>query len=469
MQIKKEILCVLLLALTAFCIAEENRIISFHLSPKNSKPISICEYTFDNDGWIQEIITYSYPATKWGETEFDFDPKNFYIWDNLKDTFPRKTIYKFIYDRENSTITKLITTDSETTVERVFNINGPYDYTGGTQYWDTVFSSYYKEYIFTQRQFSNGYSYIWNIDFKPNEFLYLYDPETNTAKSKFEIEFDGKKVYKIIEPSVDGIVQESVYVSNTINFSSEAAFFNSIVLNSRDLLPFITQPTIKPNKITFTSKQGEIIWQKNVLLKKRNDSKLIINEEYISKDEYGMTYLYDNAGKKIGMMLLSSQFMMYYDKDLKNPTFMGTSNGTSVFSPENINATSHLTERSADYLPENIATIQLALPWVENTKGNGIGERISFSKKNASGMYLINGYISMDRPDLFEKNSRIQQVIIRDTKMDYIQYEYIIDIAKPQYIDLQKFTSDIVEIEISAVYPGTLYEDTCLAGIVLVE
>ena len=84
-------------------------------------------------------------------------------------------------------------------------------------------------------------------------------------------------------------------------------------------------------------------------------------------------------------------------------------------------------------------------------------------------MYLINGYVSMDRPDLYEKNSRAKLLSVESTDGKIQEEVFLFDTAKPQFIDLSHFEKETVRLVIKEVYPGILYDDICIAGIVLVR
>ena len=46
----------------------------------------------------------------------------------------------------------------------------------------------------------------------------------------------------------------------------------------------------------------------------------------------------------------------------------------------------------------------------------------------------------------------------------------LLDTAKPQYIDLSDFSNnEEIKLEIQSVYKGIKYDDTCLAGVILVK
>ena len=100
----------------------------------------------------------------------------------------------------------------------------------------------------------------------------------------------------------------------------------------------------------------------------------------------------------------------------------------------------------------------------------GVDEYFQFNKSDASGFYILNGFVSFSRPDLFEKNNRVEKVSISGLSSQKTVDVVLIDTAKPQYINLSEFKDDeIIRITIKSVYNGSKYNDTCVSGIMLVK
>ena len=142
--------------------------------------------------------------------------------------------------------------------------------------------------------------------------------------------------------------------------------------------------------------------------------------------------------------------------------------------PLAIKASSFLTDPKKAYRPENIGEFYLDAPWVEGGKGQGIGEKIRFSTNTlptrygtVSGFYIFNGFVSFDKPELYLKNSRVKILKVIDVKSGVSRNVTLQDTPEPQYIDTREFQGTEIELEILEVYPGSAYEDTCIAGIVL--
>lgn len=138
-----------------------------------------------------------------------------------------------------------------------------------------------------------------------------------------------------------------------------------------------------------------------------------------------------------------------------------------LVTPGNSTASSFLTEGEMEYRAENIERIRLDEPWVEGVPGQGIGEWIEFSLGPFTALYFFNGFISFDRPDLYLRNSRVSEVTVRDMTTGDEWVEELLDTPNPQFIDLNGRSGHQIRLIIAKVYPGTVYADTCVAGILL--
>lgn len=106
--------------------------------------------------------------------------------------------------------------------------------------------------------------------------------------------------------------------------------------------------------------------------------------------------------------------------------------------------------------------------WAEGENGAGIGGSIDieFSRKT-NVFYILNGYIDLNKPDLYKKNNRLKTIIIEDaeTKKTIREFEFV-DIVEISSIILPYEVSKI-RIIIKNVYKGTEYDDTCISKIFL--
>jgi hypothetical protein len=149
-------------------------------------------------------------------------------------------------------------------------------------------------------------------------------------------------------------------------------------------------------------------------------------------------------------------------------------NGFSLYFTE-VQVSSYLRQRNTTYGVENLTQNGLQEPWVEGVEGHGIGEYIEFDLGSEAepevgrfnGLYVYNGFISYDRPHLYRQNSRVRRFLVQDlTEGDKWTVE-LEDTPHPQIIELTGREWHRIRLVIDDVYPGTKYEDTCIAAVSL--
>ena len=121
-----------------------------------------------------------------------------------------------------------------------------------------------------------------------------------------------------------------------------------------------------------------------------------------------------------------------------------------------------------EYKVENLCDFAVDTPWVENVKGDGIGEGFTiqngFPHEIAYPYLLImNGYISYQKPHLYKMNNRIKKIKVTGVKSGVSKVLDVLDTPHPQTVDIS-FIKDIedIRVEIAEVYKGTKYDDTCI-------
>ena len=77
---------------------------------------------------------------------------------------------------------------------------------------------------------------------------------------------------------------------------------------------------------------------------------------------------------------------------------------------------------------------------------------------------FLNGFIDSARPDLYLKNSRIKELIVRNGT--FTETITLKDSPEPQILQLARMLEGTVSFEIKSVYKGTKYDDTAMSGIV---
>lgn len=106
------------------------------------------------------------------------------------------------------------------------------------------------------------------------------------------------------------------------------------------------------------------------------------------------------------------------------------------------------------------------IPWVEGSKGNGIGENVTIEfKKPIIGFSLLNGYVDINNLKLYKENSRIKSILISDLVNKTTQTVFIEDSVGFKFIKLER-PAIAIKIIINEVYEGSKYQDTCISAII---
>ena len=206
----------------------------------------------------------------------------------------------------------------------------------------------------------------------------------------------------------------------------------------------------------------------------------------LSLQQTANNYLYgfDDFGNQKAIILKDDNILVLYYLDegwnIQNPYFIGINEKShiSILVSGDIQASSEFKEKNKVYTSESLKYCKLESPWVENDSEYGIGEYLEFSlsgmsssekKREATGFYMFNGFVSWSNPSLYEKNSRIKRVKIVDLFTNEYWYQEISDTPNPQYVDCNGHENHKIRVIIDAVYEGKKYKDTCVNGIILVK
>jgi len=137
-------------------------------------------------------------------------------------------------------------------------------------------------------------------------------------------------------------------------------------------------------------------------------------------------------------------------------------------------ATSFLTEGCKVYKPTNLGLNNPDAPWVEGVAGDGIGEKIFLtwqtwlerdgSRGGMGALIISNGYVSYEKPYLYEKNNRVRKIRVTDSEGAFSFVTELEDTPNPQVVFLPS-VPEKMEIEILSVYKGTIWDDTCINSI----
>ena len=460
---KKRIIIVITILMLCYCYADNNYFIVNLYRPFDRELTYTEEFLFYDDGLIKQITHYDL------RKECDY-----YDWENIKKGL--KIIRQYEVNRTDKTIDVILKEDNKEKVVRKFEkIND------GTVKID--YSSRFNTDSFTytislgniDELFSNNY-----IDFA-GEKAYLIDNKIQKlidipSNKKFDDEeqkltYDGKNVYRIATNHPYGEETSTItFVSDYIPFTKENAKLNfEISKNTAMSVAFISVPTVPKSTVMYTDfkdkSQTVFVDNKNSLLSVNTDKTL----KLAGYNQFGLDYYTDdNNAKKL--LLKNENISLFYEKEESTPCIIGLSDGNNIIEAGRIVSSSSLRECCIEYEAEKLKSIKLKHPWVEGVKGNGEDEYIQLNKKNATGMYLLNGYISLERSDLYEKNNRIGKIMLTGLSSKTEKEILLLDTAKPQYIDLKGFEdNEEIRLTIKSVYKGTKYDDTCLSGIILIQ
>ncbi len=135
-------------------------------------------------------------------------------------------------------------------------------------------------------------------------------------------------------------------------------------------------------------------------------------------------------------------------------------------SPQYIDCSSYLTEKTKSYPIENLSNCMVDTPWVEGVDGDGIKEGFTMiDRLNRYYPYLLimNGYISYEKPYLYKQNNRVKKIKVTGLKSGKSAILNVLDTPHPQTVDISFITEpEDIRVEIADVYKGTKYDDTCL-------
>lgn len=172
--------------------------------------------------------------------------------------------------------------------------------------------------------------------------------------------------------------------------------------------------------------------------------------------------------------------IVYYTDENRNinyPFFIGIAENSNkrILTGQFIKSSGNFVEKDKEYSPDKLFSLILNNPWVENSSDYGIGEYLEFDLAGfsgerylkANGFYIINGFVSISNQSLYEKNTRIKTIKIIDLKTKEEWIQELEDTPNPQFIDCKGHEGNSIRIIIQDVYPGTLWKDTCISGIIL--
>jgi hypothetical protein len=172
------------------------------------------------------------------------------------------------------------------------------------------------------------------------------------------------------------------------------------------------------------------------------------------------------------LFLYSKHFSIIY-KDSENSFFATIGHAIEFNNVRNAacEATSFLTEGDKKYEPANLRSNEPDAPWIEGVAGDGVGEKIfltwqTWSERDGSrggmgALIISNGYVSYEKPYLYETNNRVRKIRVTDSDGAFSFITELEDTPNPQVVFLPS-VPEKMEIEILSVYKGTTWDDTCI-------
>lgn len=174
----------------------------------------------------------------------------------------------------------------------------------------------------------------------------------------------------------------------------------------------------------------------------------------------------ETDGEHVDTYFLGYTSLFYPDPLIRNASRSFEEGSYRIYK----DATSYLIEKNKSYPVENLCSYDIDTPWVENAPGYGIGE--GFTIENTwddlyTTLLIMNGYISYEKPYLYEQNGRIKKIRVTGIKSVKSQVLTVLDTPHPQTVDISFITeAEDLRVTIEDVYPGTKYEDTCIQYLV---
>jgi len=183
--------------------------------------------------------------------------------------------------------------------------------------------------------------------------------------------------------------------------------------------------------------------------------------------DHKLSFLEDKGRSSRRWLVLCDQaILLAYDKARDWPFFWGAHEPRLIegnyFWDDVFEASSSLTEGSVHYGPDNLGTPRDRLPWVEGAAGHGIGEHIDISLQFPTSRFWVSiGFVSYERPELYELNSRPKRVVVVDRDSGESTEFTLKDSPDLQFLELG-FQARRMRITIKEVYPGTRWDDTAI-------
>ena len=177
------------------------------------------------------------------------------------------------------------------------------------------------------------------------------------------------------------------------------------------------------------------------------------------------------------LVLYNSPILLLYEKESNDHLELWGS-FSRVLYPEGFNYFTSSEYRQGDefYPAGNLRSRELAKPWVEGVDGPGINEWIEIKGVRSQygdtpkigGLVFSNGFVSFDKPFLFQDNNRVKELMITEHDGSKPYIVQLFDSPNPQVIRFSE-PYDTVRLTIVDVYHGRKWDDTCINFLLPIE
>ncbi|MBN2352721.1 MAG: hypothetical protein JXD23_09160 [Spirochaetales bacterium] len=160
--------------------------------------------------------------------------------------------------------------------------------------------------------------------------------------------------------------------------------------------------------------------------------------------------------------------LLLYSGDGREPSLIASDDGLKPetgYSPGT--ASSALKEDGREYSAERLHELVVGFPWAEGVTGPGIGQSVALGVYGSQlvpksiKLFIVNGFVSYDRPELFRKNNRVKVLEVFEGNVKIAEIE-LADSTELQTFDLSITGWEEVRFVIKDVFRGERFDDTCL-------
>ena len=129
----------------------------------------------------------------------------------------------------------------------------------------------------------------------------------------------------------------------------------------------------------------------------------------------------------------------------------------------------NVTSQKDGYTVDNMFDNDVMTAWCEDVQGNGIGETITLMLDDyheVNGININNG--TKYNSDDYEKYGRVKKIMVTFSDGSQREYELKDDFYETCHVNfINPVKTNSLKIQITDVYEGTTYQDTCITDIII--